>query len=297
VIAATPPSAKEWGIYENGCRNGLVVSGGAACEVSVSVDAGQSWSEPTTLAGRLDLTDAVKGRRGYWLRIGAGAEALKDSGLAIRTVCQANPAVLPRLKDGGTLVRHASSGQATWSAGPERPHAQAHVVAGAFDSPAVTLKVRAPRGGKLAAIHAAAHIASGNPPSTNIVYRIDASLDAGASWRPVVSDWRIARRGEEPKDFWSQSFCYGSADIPGSATEALVRFSNSGSRAILRAEAHAIFQTGEQDPARVEYCWTDDAGEHRAAHVFDRADSSAWRVPSGREVRTRWVEIQPLGRR
>ena len=57
-----------------------------------------------------------------------------------------NPAVLPRLKDGGTKVTFEASGQAVLSAGPNLPQAQAHLVEGAFGTPAVTLELRSPRG-------------------------------------------------------------------------------------------------------------------------------------------------------
>ena len=40
VIAATPPNAKPWGVYDAGCKNGLVLRGKADCPVSVSVDRG-----------------------------------------------------------------------------------------------------------------------------------------------------------------------------------------------------------------------------------------------------------------
>ena len=83
----------------------------------------------------LDLTDHVKGRRQYLLALHAGpTKALAKSGLTMTTVCQANAAVLPRLKDNGSEVRFEASGRAVSSAGPNRPQAQAHVVEGKFGS-------------------------------------------------------------------------------------------------------------------------------------------------------------------
>ena len=61
VIAATPPNDKAWGIYDDGCRNGLVLQGNATCQVSVSVDDGHSWSQPQAFEDGLDLTDSGQG--------------------------------------------------------------------------------------------------------------------------------------------------------------------------------------------------------------------------------------------
>ena len=47
IIAATPPNAKPWGIYEAGCKNGLVLHGKAGCAVSVAVDRGKNWQSQT----------------------------------------------------------------------------------------------------------------------------------------------------------------------------------------------------------------------------------------------------------
>jgi hypothetical protein len=166
------------------------------------------------------------------------------------------------------------------------------VVDGAFGSPTVTLELPTPRREPLASIHAAAHTASGNPPSPDIKYQIEASFDGGASWKPVVKDWTIARRGEEPADFWSQSLTYGSMDVKDAATSVRVRFSNSGRRQILRAELHAVYRAPGKDPVRATFDWTDDAGAHRESQVFDGA--GAWDLKTGKNVRTRWVELEAV---
>src|SRR5262249_5769582 len=148
----------------------------------------------------LDLTDRVKGFRQYLLRLGAGAAALKDTGLTITTVCQANPATMPQLKDDGSKVDFRASGRAIVSAGPTLPQALKHVVEGPFGSPKVPLERAAPRGEPVLAVYAAAHIQSGNPPSPKVKYAIEVSLDGGRTWRAMVRDWSITRRGDEPRD-------------------------------------------------------------------------------------------------
>ncbi len=47
----------------------------------------------------------------------------------------------------------------------------------------------------------------------NTHYQIEYSTDKRPHLVPIVKDWRIGRMGDEPSDFWSQSFCYGLANI------------------------------------------------------------------------------------
>jgi len=291
IIAATPPNAKPWGVYGSGCSNGLVLRGTLTCNIAVSVDDGAKWSEAGRFQDGMDLTDVVKGQRRYLLRLNAGAKSLANSSLTIRTVCQANTAVLPRLKDSGTTITFAASHQAVASVGPTRPHAAKRVIAGAFDSPTVTLKLNSPRGHPITTLHAVAHVASGNPPSAEIKYKIDASHDGGTTWNSVVNDWAVMRRGEEPKDFWSQSFCYGSKSFTQGGTNLLVRFSNTDRRNYLRAEAHVVYGTQKRDATRVTFNWKDDSGEHTESHEFGADGEGKWQLPTGKSVQTRWVEF------
>jgi hypothetical protein len=299
IIAATPPNAKPWGIYEKGCRNGLVLRGKADCAVSVSSDQGKTWQDCGKFADGLDLTDRVKGRRQYFLRLHAPAKALRNSGLTVVTVCQANAAVLPRLKDGSSRVEFQASGRAVVSAGPNLPQAQAHLVAGKFGSPNVTLELATPRGESAVAVYAAAHVMSGNPPRPDVKYHIDLSADGGKTWRPLVKDWTVTRRGDEPQDFWSQSFCWGSAQFGSLDTSKVrLRFRNDGGRAYARCEAHLVYRTAGTDGTKVTFAWEDDGGPRRTSHVFASrsglAKPAAWNVPTGRNVVTRWVEFEPV---
>jgi hypothetical protein len=296
IIAATPASKKPWGVYEPGCKNGLVLRGKADCAVAVSTDRGKTWHECGKFRDGLDLTDRVKGQRQYLLRLGAGARALKDAGLTITTVCQANSAIMPRLKDGGSKVQFEASGRALVSAGPTVPQARAHIVEGRFDSPKVTLELAAPRGEPVLAVHAAAHVRSGSPPNPRVKYAIDVSLDGGKSWRPMVRDWSVTRRGDEPKDFWSQSFCWGALELPRPAKgKVRVRFSNDGGKSYARAEAHLVYRVAGPDATRVTFAWSDDRGARKASHTF--APAGNWTVPTGKGVRTRWVEFEAVRRK
>lgn len=293
IIGATPAGNNPWGIYEPGCKNGLVLRGKLDGTVSVSTDQGATWQDCGQFRDGLDLTDHVKGRRQYFLRFHATAAALKDSGLTMVTVCQANAAILPRLKDEGTLVTFQASGQAVVAAGPNLKQAQAHIVAGKFGSPQVTLEIASPRKESALALYAAAHIQSSNPPRPDIKYQIDMSLDGGQSWKPLVKDWAIKRQGDEPGDFWSQSMCWGRAEIEGDISKVRVRFHNNGGKNYARCEAHLVYRAAGGEGTKVTYAWLEDGGPRQMTHFFGtQPKPAAWKLPTGKNVRTQWVEMQ-----
>jgi hypothetical protein len=302
IIGATPANDEPWGIYDAGGKNGLVVNGEADCSVAVSVDQGANWHNGGKLDGALDFTDMVKGHRQYFLRLDTSARTLENAKLTIRTVCQCNAAILPRLKDDGTEIRFAASNQAVISAGPNLPEAQAHVVDGKFGSPMVTLALKTPRGEEAVGLYAAAHMQSSNPPSPEVKYAIDFSLDGGKSWQPVIKDWQITRRGDEPADFWSQSFCWGSAEIKQTGGQPVhVRFRNDGGKDVARAEAHLVYRTGGKNSTQVSFGWTAGGrvgGEQTAVHVFPPSASpeseAIWILATAKDIVTRWVELEPL---
>jgi hypothetical protein len=299
VIAATPPNDKPWGIYDSGCRNGLVLRGSATCDVSMSVDRGATWRPAGKFREGLDLTDYVKGSKQYRLRFHAAAKSLARSNLSMTTVCQMNSSVIPRLRDGGTEVTFAASGRTVDSIGPNKSQAQPSVVDGAFDSPRVTLRAAATGGGPIVEVHAAAHVKSSNPPDPAIAYQIEYSVDDGRSWSPIVRDWRIERRTPEPGDFWSQSFCWGHVVLkpptgqPTSHAEVvLVRFRNNGGKQYARAEVHLVCQPKTaREATRVTFGWTEAGEAKQASHVFATGSGLTWHVPTGKNVRARWVEM------
>ncbi len=297
VIGCTPADVKkEWAIYDAGGKNGLVLKGKATCPMSVSVDQGKTWKDGGGFEDGMDLTDHVKGHRQYLLRFGAGAKALAGSGLTMRTVCEVSVSVIPRLKDGGTKITFESGGRGLISAGPTLPQAETHIVDGKFGSRAVTMEVTAPRQSPVAGLIAAAQVASSCPPDPTFKYQIEYSTDGGKAWKPVVKDWTVARRGDEPSDFWSQSMCWGSVDVAEApAAPIRVRFKNDGGKNYLRAEVHLLYKTGDKDATKMTFDWKDDAGDHRESHVFGAGKPAPWELKTGKNVVTRWVEYEPQG--
>ncbi len=293
IIAATPFDDSPWGIFEPGCRNGLVIHGTGETTVAVSVDRGASWQSCGTLTGSLDLTDYVKGHRQYWLKFDQPAEELTAADLQWVTVCQANPTMFPRLKDNGSQVTYAASGQALVSAGPNRAQAQPHVIEGSFDSPNVILELSPPRQSVATQLYAAAHVASSNPPDPEVRYQIDYSLDGGSTWEPVVQDWQIVRQGGEPDDFWSQSFCYGECPLPeGTTNPVRVRFRNGSRKHYLRTEVHLAYKVPSSDGCRVTFAWSDsDQADRTAAHTFTSVDGEPWSIDTADDVQMHWVEF------
>lgn len=291
VIGCTPPGDGPWDVYEKGGRNGLIVRGAPSIEASVSTDHGASWKDlgPLGGAGGIDATDLVKGRRHYWLRFDAGAAALKNAAISWRTVCQANVATMPRLRDGNNRITYLAGGTAMTSAGPDRALLGRHVVSGAIDSPAVTIELSPPRGEKTVRLYAAAWQASGAPPDPDVSYFIDYSTDRGETWRPVVENWKILRRQPEPADFWSQSFCWGDVEISRITGPVRVRYRNTGGKAYRTVEAHLVYEVAESSPAEVMFQWKDAAGRlHSAEHIYrpqDRREDTGWTFDAGEGVR------------
>jgi len=289
IIGTTPPDDSEWGIYKPGGKNGLILRGNATCAVSISTDGGTSWHDAGTFRDGLDLTDQVKGHRQYHLRFGAVAAQLKNANIAITTVCQANPATFPRLKENGTLIRYEASGRGIVSYGPNKQQAAPRIIEGSFDSPKVTLEFATPRGESIHALHVATHIASSNPPSPDIAYHIESSFDGGKSWTALLKDGRIHRRGTEPADFWSQSMWSAALKTPdNTASNVRVRFHNTGGKRYLRAEGHLLYPVSSTT-SKVTFAWTDSAGEHQETKIVDHGQS--WQVPTQARVKTHWVEI------
>lgn len=111
-----------------------------------------------------------------------------------------------------------------------------------------------------------------------------------------IEDWRITRRGDEPGDFWSQSFCWGQAELDSPAGEAVqVRFHNNGGKPYPRAEVHLVYETLRHDATEVRFAWTDDRGEQTSSHVFNSVpgEREMWQLPTGQQTVTRWVEFRP----
>ena len=300
VIGCTPPNDKPWGVYDVGGTNGLVVSASdLSVPVSVSTDHGRTWftaPEPRRADTGIDLTDRVKGRRHYWLRFGEGAGELGKKHVRWQTICQANAATMPQLKDGKNTVTFLAGGAGLFSVGPDRAQVEQHLVGGKLDSSAVTVELSAPRGARAVRLYAAAWQASGNPPAPDVSYFIEYSTDGGKTWAPMVKDWKIVRRPPEPKDFWSQSFCWGDVGLPLVAGPVRVRFRNTGGKPYRTAEAHLCYEVPTTAPVEVTFAWEGaDNAVQRASRAFAARpgmEDATWSFDAGKVLKTRSVSFR-----
>lgn len=297
IIGATPAGNDAWDIYKPGAKNGLVINGSGNIPVSVSVDRGLTWRGVGNLVDRLDATDHVKGFRQYWLKFDAPAKTLAKSNLGIRTVCQMNSSLIPRVTPGKNVVTYASSQTAIVSAGPTIEQARAHKIAGDFNSPKLTLQLSAPRDLPATTVYAAAHMRSSSPPDPNIAYFIEYSLDGGKAWQPIVTDWKITRRGDEPKDFWSQSFVWGEVKLAKPTKGPVqVRFRNTGGKQIARAEMHLAYQVPTDDACQVTFAVSDaraDRSRPREIVLVAKPVEDSLTFDAGAQPELNWVEFRP----
>lgn len=92
----------------------------------------------------------------------------------------------------------------------------------------------------------------------------------------------------------------GAADLPpGTTGPVRVRFRNDGGKVYLRCEAHLTYRAAGSEATVVTFAWSDDAGEHRDSHRFAASagpggEPATWDIPTGRGVRTRWVEFRDV---
>ena len=296
VICCTPGNEKDWGIYDPGAKNGLVLKGKLTCPVKVSVDHGKVWLDGGAGREGLDLTDFVKGYQQYWIRFEAGAAELAGMGLSIRTVCQANQAVMPRLKDGANKITFLASGQALFCAGPTKALALAHAgtPAPAATATSYTLEIAAPRKEKLTRLYAAAWQNSGCPPKP-FKYNIEYSADSGTTWIPIVKDRVIERREPDPPDHWSQSMSFGDVPLDDAAGPLKVRFRNNGGRTYRKVEANVAYKVEKSGPVEATFAWSDGKGPLKtASHTYPAKPGetdATWTLDAGQNVTTHWVEF------
>ncbi len=303
AIGATPAedqADKPWGTLSPGCTNGLtLVAKSGSCSVQFSADYGKSWSDSVELSDALclDLTDQAKGLHSYYLRLNASASDLNKMDLTIRTVCMANDRLIPHLDSNGSTVTYASTGTATFSAGPNVEQAQGFITDGGFGQDHVVMTVPSPNGQRIQSVTASALVLSKNPPDESVLYQIEASTDGGTTWISVVRDWKIENLGYQVNDYFTKSYCYGSKDLAGEASQVVLRFSNNGGVKYLRTEVQLTYETPNNSPLRVTFQWSE--GEEskvlEASQVFASQSpgiESTWKIATGENVETRWVEMQ-----
>jgi hypothetical protein len=72
-----------------------------------------------------------------------------------------------------------------------------------------------------------------------------------------------------------------------------VRCSNTGGKNFACCEAHLVYRTAAKDATQVTFAWSDDGGDKQDSRTIASPanNTASWTLPTGRNVRTRWVEF------
>ena len=299
VIAAQPANAKPWGVYEPGGTLGVVVRN-AKCKLVVGSP--RVKPEPLPAQATHDLTDAFKGARSWRIDFQAEPAELDAMGIEIVTICQANPATMPRLKDDGTTIDYEATGVVNTPAasmvlvppkGDQKPANTGDSVALPYaGADAFGLQPFKNTAKGFCELHAVAHALSGNPPKPVVRYWIMAGTLTDGT--PLVKDWAPAFHDGAPKDQWSQSFVWGSAAVDPNDKAPTIGFANTGKVPWRRLEmtASVAVDAAPEESLRVAFGYREAgaAGLKRAEHVV-RGRKDQWKIDTGTKVATEWVEF------
>ena len=320
VDDANPMSAK--------ATDGLIVEGRRVGQVAVEVssDEGQTWTSVVIGASdaavsndgafRVDLTEFVKGRYGWQIRLSwngtAGLDALKFT--TTTQVCQA---IYPRLTADGCDVMYRSRSRGVAAVLPNFGLPEADV--SAFEEvsmrstnlkysprsrkvrfayqasdrkPAhVVFKVAAPQ--KLTEVRAAVRYKVPVPPTEGCDYRLQVSTDQGVTWTTFAT-------ADIPTDNeFSSGWLAGTADVSvANGKTALVRFQMSTpgrNAALIDAQLYGIHEVPPPGPVTVEFGWLE--GRELRTHTTQLAPkvfATKLRVPTSSDVNDSYVRIRAL---
>ncbi len=277
---------REWKLLDEKCADGAIVNGVALGKVpvSVSIDAGQTWTPVGTAEGqfRIDFTDVVKGRHVYRIRFGLtkqdGLGALK-----LRTVTQISRAVFPRLKDGGTQVTYASSGQEAIHGGPSQYLAEP-LRRKYLESDGVRVyEIKAP-----GPIRSASGVLRASGPGLG-PWSVEFSVDGGKTWQAGVKDVTL-KEGDSEWGDGHHAYAWAEKEFPKNKSKSVLVRMGKGN--LQHCQVYATYEAKDRSPLRVTYGWDegDQAKEHSHTIKAGKA-SDAWTVPTGQGVKTKWVKF------
>jgi hypothetical protein len=278
---------REWKLLDEKCADGAIVSGVAAGKVpvKVSIDAGQTWQDAGVAEGsfRIDFTDVVKGRHFYLIRFGLTREdGLKS--LNLRTVTQVSRAVFPRLKDGGTKITYASSGQSVIHAGPSQYLAEPLRRKDLETDGVRVYEVKAP-----GAIRFANGVLRASGPGLG-PWSVEFSLDAGKTW---LAGMRPVTLKEGDSEWGNGHHAYAWAEMPfpdNTSKDLLVRF---GKGTLYHCQVFAAYEAKNTSALNVTYSWQEGDKTREFSHkVKSGKPYDTWAVPTGQDVKTKWVRFE-----
>ena len=316
VIAGAPAD----GVNPMGgaAKGGLVVSGQAvgAVRLEVSADQGQTWKDMGEARGQFekDLTDEVKGRYGWQVRILLTKDAGLDA-LTFTTVTQVAQPIYPRLKAEGTDVTYRAANRAVTPILPnfalteevaarseERSQRSPNMVfVGRNAKQRFAYQVQGPKPGwvtfrvpanaNLLQVNAAARFNVRVPAPENVDYHMDISTDNGKTWKPLA-------RAAVPKDNeYSSGWMYGSADVSAAkAQTALVRvhlFGGGTLAGLMAAELYGVHATPPPGAVKLTYAWKEGGAlKTHSENVPAGKAEHAFKVPTGKQIVDEYVRIE-----
>jgi hypothetical protein len=284
VIAGDP--ADDANPMTGPATGGLVIEGTLVGNVraEISADGGQSWQavalQPNA-DGRftLDLTDRVKGRYGWRLRLAWEGDAGLDA-LRTTTVTQVSQSIYPRLTPDGCQVNYRCGSRGVVAVLPDfgRPESDVkqfeevslrsanveYLGRGSGSRLAyrtrgnkpgqIVFRIAAPAG--LQEVRAAIRYPVRVPPPEEADVRLEVSTDEGRTWQEFA-------RSDIPTDNeYSSGWLAGRADVSAAgAREALVRatFYMGGHQAgLMDAQLYGVYTTPSPQRLRLEYGWRED---------------------------------------
>lgn len=301
----------------NTATDGFLVTGAAVgpIHLQVSPDQGQTWSSPHEVTGefQLDLTEAVKGRYGWQVKVSLPSGS-RLSALRMTTTCQLNPALYPRLTPQGTTLAWRAAGRAVEPVLPllmdeaatierfERRDLRSENLefVGRGPQQRLAYRVLGPRRGwvvfrvpartPLVGVAAAARYAVRSPTPEGAEFTLTYSLDGGATWLP------LGRAAPPADNEFSSGWVYGAADFETPASEeVLVRvdlFGGGAATGLLAVELYGLRQTQCNSPAIVTCEWREgnELRRHAVTVPAGAAEFTA-EIPTGAEMRDHAVHI------
>jgi hypothetical protein len=298
---------------------GLVVAGRTVGPVSlfVSADQGQTWRDAGAVNGTFerDLTEAVKGRYGWQVRLSWQGDGGLDA-LTFTTVTQVSQAIYPRLQPGGCRVTYRAAARAVvpvlpnFSApestilgledqalrsanllytGRSPTSPRAYTVQG--NKPAVVVfKLPAPT--PLLQVSAAAQVSVPvPPPREGCDFHLDVSTDGGQHWQPLG-------RTDIPSDHeLSSAWMYGQRDVAAARSRtALVRvafYAGGYAMGLKTVELYGIRTTAPPQALVITYAWKE--GGRVKTHREDIPAGTRERmfsVPTGAAIVDEYVRME-----
>lgn len=284
-----------------------------AVVVEVSADEGQKWQTIDNRdTRRFDLTQYVKGRYGWQIRLSWSGESGVES-LRFTTVTQVCQAIYPRLSTDGSNVTYRAGRRAVVAVLPDFGLPESRISAfeevsmrsgnviyrgrseksrRAYETTnnkpgAVVFRIKAPSG--LAEVRAAVRYQLRVPPPQEHDYHLDVSTDNGKTWRMFA-------KAEIPDDNeFSSGWLSGKTEITGDVETALVRFTMyaGGHRTgLIDAQLYGIYDTPSNQAVTVEFGWreSNQLKRHKEtvpSGIFEQT----FRVGTGSSIRDEFIRL------